>query len=452
MRPMTGLLQKVANRGVFAIALVVVPVLPFGSGIGSGSVALALEDDPPARYASKKTKRVQAMSPAFSRVFQRIADAADAGKWDIMKARLDLILEKIDRYSRYEQAMTWNYVGYYYYEVEDFPAATRAYQKVIDLQDYLTDAFVARTLYSIAQLHYVQEDYRKTIATMYEWMEISDIVSPGNKVLLGQAYYQIKEYDKALRWVEEAIADYETEGKIPEENWWGIQKVIYYDKKNLRKVTEILETLVVHYPKAKYWQQLGGMYGELGRDLDRLVAYDLLYLQNFLKKDTRLRGLAYMYMGAKVPYKAAQIVEWGMKEGYIDESVNDLKMLAEALYAAQEVKRSIPLMERAARMSEDGVLMERLAGMYLSDDQYQEAAEAAIEARSKGKLKRPGGNYMNEGMALSGLKRYKEAEKAFRKALEYERTKRAAQDWIDWVLSEKKRENEIRKSRELYAS
>lgn len=453
MRRQTKLLQRIAECGVFAMVLAVMPAMVSNSGLKLGSVTAAAEDDSPAsRFGSRKTKRVQAMSPAFSKRFQRVADAAEAGKWDQMKARLDQLLEDMDRHSKYEQAMTWNYLGYYYYEVQNYKAATDSYQKVIDFHEHLTDAFVARTLYSIAQLYYVQEDYRKAINTLYEWMEISESVTPTNKVLLGQAHYQVKELDKALRWVEEAIADYETEGKVPEENWWGIQKVIYYDKKNLRKVTEILEELVVHYPKAKYWRQLGGMYGELGRDLDRLVAYDILYLQNFLNKDTRLRGLAYMYLGADVPYKAAQIVEWGMKNGVIEESPNDLKMLAEALYAAQEVKRSIPIMERAAHMSEDGGLMERLAGMYLSDDQYEEAIKAANEARRKGKLRRPGGNYMNEGMALVGLKRYNDAEKAFRKAKEYERTKRAAEDWITWVRAERKRLDEIRKSQERYAS
>lgn len=446
-------LQKIATYGALALVLMTMPALVSNTGVNLGSLAVAAEDDrPKSKYAEKKTKRVQAMSPAFAKKFQKIDEAAQAGNLPEMKVGLDEITQDMDRYSEYEQATTWNYLAYYYYEVEDLKAALNAYQKVVSFYEYLTDAFVARTLYSIAQLHYLQEDYRKAIDAMYEWMDVTENVTPESKMLLCQAHYQVGEFDQSLRWVEEAIADYQSEGKVPKENWWRIQRAIYYDKKNMPKVAEILETMVVYYPKARYWRQLGGIYSELGRDLDTLVAYDVLHIQNLLEKDMHLRNLAHMYLGAEVPYKAAQIIEWGMKKGYIEESVKDLKMLAEALYQANEVKRSIPIMERAAKMSDDGVLMERLAGMYYNDDQYKEAIDAANEARRKGGLKRPGGNYMYEGMALASLERYSEAEKVFRKAAEYEKSKKAAQGWIKYVQNEKRRLDEIRKSRERFSS
>ncbi len=446
-------LRKFASNGVLVLALAAMPALVANIGLGSGSLAQAAEEErPPSKYANKKTKRVQAMSPAFAKKFQPIDEAAQAEDWVTMKAGLDEIIEKSDRYSEYELATTWNYLAYYYYEAENLKAALNAYQKVVSYHEFLTTPAIARALYSIAQLHYVQEDYKKAIEAMYEWMDIAETVTPANKMLLCQAHYQVEEFDKALRWVEEAIADYQAEGKVPKENWWRIQQAIYYDKKDMPKVTEILETLITYYPKAKYWRQLGGMYNELGRSMDSLVAYDSLHLQKLLEKDIHLRNLAHMYLGAEVPYRAAQIMEWGMKKGFIEESSKDLKILAEALYRANEVKRSIPIMLRAAKMAEDGVLMERLAGMYFSDDRFEETIEAANEARRKGGLKRPGGNYVFEGMALASLKRFTEAEKVFLKAAEYEKSKKAAKNWIKYIKSEKRRYDEIRKNKERFKS
>ena len=58
-------------------------------------------------------------------------------------------------------------------------------------------------------------------------------------------------------------------------------------KNNYNKVISILEKLVKHYPKWTYWRQLGGMYGEREREMDRLVATEVVYLNGQLTKRAR---------------------------------------------------------------------------------------------------------------------------------------------------------------------
>ena len=102
--------------------------------------------------------------------------------------------------------------------------------------------------------------------------------------------------------VNAAIADVESKGILPKEGWWSLQRVLYYEKGDYKRVVSILEKLIKHYPKWTYWKQLGGMYGSKERDIDQLVAYDVVYLNGELSSETDVMSMAYMYLGAEVPF------------------------------------------------------------------------------------------------------------------------------------------------------
>jgi hypothetical protein len=48
--------------------------------------------------------------------------------------------------------------------------------------------------------------------------------------------------------LESAITDVESKGILPKEGWWGLQRVLYYEKDDYKRC-QILEKLVKHYPK-----------------------------------------------------------------------------------------------------------------------------------------------------------------------------------------------------------
>ena len=132
-------------------------------------------------------------------------------------------------------------------------------------------------------------------------MAESTIVGNDARGLLAQIYYQLERKADALDMVEFAINDVEAKGILPKERWWSLQRVLYYEKNDYKRVTSILEKLVKHYPKWTYWKQLGGMYGEQEREMDRLVASELVYLNNKFDKESQVMGMAYMYLGQRSP-------------------------------------------------------------------------------------------------------------------------------------------------------
>ena len=58
------------------------------------------------------------------------------------------------------------------------------------------------------------------------------------EVLLAQIYYQLDRKQESLWiWLEFAINDVEAKGLLPKERWWSLQRVLYYEKNDYKRVT-----------------------------------------------------------------------------------------------------------------------------------------------------------------------------------------------------------------------
>ena len=114
-------------------------------------------------------------------------------------------------------------------------------------------------------------------------------------VLKSQAYYQLKDYQKGIENINLAIAEADSKGEMPKENWLILQRAMYYSLNQSDKVVEVLERLVKLYNKPEYWVQLGGMYGETGAEKKQLAILEAAYQQGFMKSKSDLRQLSQVY-------------------------------------------------------------------------------------------------------------------------------------------------------------
>ena len=107
------------------------------------------------------------------------------------------------------------------------------------------------------------------------------------------------------------------------------------------------------------------MYGEREREMDRLVSTELIYLNGQLNKESEVMSMAYMYLGAEVPYRAAKIIDRGMKDGFVERSSKNLEVLGTAWYQARDLDSAVVALEAASEKADTGNLQARLAGIYL---------------------------------------------------------------------------------------
>ena len=201
------------------------------------------------------------------------------------------------------------------------------------------------------------------------------------------------------------------------------------------------------FPKVSYLRQVAGLNGEVGNERKRLTTYDALYLNGSLSNESEILNLGYMYLGQEIPYKAGKIIETGMTKGVIKGSSKNTETLANAWAQANEHKKAIPALKKAAELSDKGLLWARLAGVHFDAGNFDDAAAAAKKADEKGGLKNRAANQMLRGMALFNVKKFEGALQAFRQAKQTKRSFSDARKWETYTLSELERLRALEESK-----
>ncbi|WP_105102190.1 tetratricopeptide repeat protein [Microbulbifer pacificus] len=440
MTTVTKGLSRLVLRTSVALPLMLAPAVSVTvlEAVGvSGSFAQV-------QAAEQKTRKTPAMRESAFKYLGKAQEAADAQNWQAALAALKEMEAGKDKLNGYEAAQMYYFYGYVYYSMEKYPQAITYYKKVLQQgEENLPVALEVGTLLTIAQLYFVTEDYKQAVDYLNKWFAVADNINADSYALRSQAYYQLGDNGKALADINKAVSMYEQEGKIPKENWYGLQRFLYYDKNDYKQVTNILEKLVKHYPKGEYYKQLAGMYGELKREDDMLHMMEAAYIAGALQKEKELLNMAYLYMGAEMPYKGAKVIDKGIKEKKIERTSKNLETLAQAYQMAQELQKSIPELEAAAGMSDKGDIYSRLASIYLDLDKNEQAVDMGAKALKKGGVKREDQLYIVLGMANANLKKYDDSLKFFKKALNDKRSEKFAKQWITFVESEQEREKQL---------
>jgi tetratricopeptide (TPR) repeat protein len=357
------------------------------------------------------------------------------------------ILDKVKampKLSAYETAQLYSFYGFLYYNSEQYPRAITAYDTVLKQPD-LPEALQQQTLKTLAQLKFVVEDYQGGIDYARQYMEIVG-PDPDMYALIGTAYYQMDQVPKIIEPVEKAVALARERGTTVKEQWWLLLRVAYWDKDDFQKVKEILETLVVNWPKKEYWTQLSGIYFELKDEPRQLAAYEAAYDQGLLERSGELVQMAQLFMQAEVPYKGSRVMEKGFEEKKIERTVRNLRLYSQAWQLAQEYRKAIPPLNEAAGMSDDGDLYARLATSYLNLSEYKNCIDASRKAIDKGKLKYTGNTWLIFGMCQYESKQLASAKSSFRNAAKDKKSAKNARNWIAFVESEQSRLRQLEAS------
>ena len=430
-------------------ALLAVPVLaaqlalsPTAVGPMLGGVASVVAQESGGK--EQETRRTPALR---NKVYEKLAEAQTAAEAKDLATASKILDEMLagrrdNELNSYELANVYNLYAFIHYSREDFGKALEAYENVIAQPD-IPLAMEINTRFTVAQLYFVQERWQAGIDALLKWFAMTETPNTNAYVLLSQGYYQLQDYDKALKNIEIAIKDYEDKNRIPKEQWYNLARFLYAEKNMVAEATQTLRDLITYYPKKQYWVQLSFMYSEQNKEKLQLATMDTAYVQDMLEKDGEYRNMASLFLNAEVPYKAAKVLEKGFAEKVVEDTSKNWELYAGALRQAQEVKDAIPAMEKAAAKSDDGDLYARLGNIYLDADQNEKAIEAINKGLERGGVKRPDNARLVLGMAYFNTKQYKEAREAFRAAGRDERSKKYASQWIAYMDSELERQQKL---------
>lgn len=418
-----------------AILGVAVYIAPATHSALPGGIVQAQEE----AKSERKLKRVPALRGKVYEQLARAQAVGDEGNIDEAIAILDEVQGKMDSMNSYERAMMYNFYGFVYYNAEDYAQAFESFKLVVEQQP-IPESFEQGTLFSLAQLSLMQEKYDDVIHYLERWEALNKGKIPAkNYVLKAQAMYQNKKYQEAAGFIELAIATQEDnpEDGIADENWYILQRAIYYELKQPKKVTDVLVKLVRYYDKPKYWLQLGGMYGEIGQEKKQLAVMEAAYQMGYVETGNDMFNLAQLYYYHQVPYKGARLMEEAMENGKLARNLKNLRFLSQCYAASKDSDKAIPVMQAAAELSEDGELNAQLAQLFLNTEKWDQAIENAQIALDKGGIRSPGTAHLVIGMALFNKQQFAEALNALAEAEKFKGTSRMAKQWLKYVSSEK---------------
>jgi tetratricopeptide (TPR) repeat protein len=410
-------------------------------GIFVAGSAYAQDDERKERDA-QKTKQAQAVS---KEVYDRIQKAQELMDADDSQAALRLLnsLKTKKGLTEYELQNVLNYIGFVHYNLDNIAAAIATYEEMLRIPS-IEDQIRKQTLYTLAQLATMEEDYNKALRLLDEWFVLETNPAPEPYILYAQNLYQINRYSDMVKPIETAMAVAVKREKPVKEDWYVLLNFAYFQQEDYVKVRDIQKILLMNWPKKRYWFSLAGAYTELGEEQNLVGAYDAAHTQGLFEKESEFVTMAQLYMQHEVPYKAAVLLDSEMEKGRVTKNAKNYRLLSQAWSLAAEDERSIPALQQAARLSDEGELNLRLGNAHLNLGQYGECVAAIQDGIKKGGIKSPDNAQISLGMCLYNQKKYREAIAAFRQAGKTSRSRKISNQWVNVINSDIERNEQIR--------
>jgi tetratricopeptide (TPR) repeat protein len=380
--------------------------------------------------------KVVGMSERVFEVLGEAQAALDLEDYAGARAILETSLER--KASTYERAHMLNVIGYSWYEEDELDRALDVYAEALALEDLPQSMLVTLRL-TMGQVNLVNEDYSEAEKHLRALLALPEQNIPSNEVLLAASLMGQERFADALPPLQRAIAAEEAGGNPPRENWLSMLASVYYETDDFGAMRDVIERLVLLYPREQYVMNLAALHGQLGDSEKQLALVESLLDDDRLEQPSNLRMIVSLYLGEELPYKAATLLDRELASGRIESTVSNLEMLSQAWYMSAETEKAIAPLAKAAELSESGDLYLRLARLHMDAYQWAEASAAATSAIDKGGLRQEGQAWLLGGMANVRLKKFANAREQFKEALQYEYTEKYADQWLKYASAEEQR-------------
>ena len=365
---------------------------------------------------------------------------------DIGEARYDVAFEKLQSlsakaYGSYYQAVLAQLLGQVEWARSNYGSALAGFEKALAL-DALPDAAHFSLMYQIAQLYYLENRYNEALDSLGMWMcrVPAEEINANSYMLQASIYAQKEEWSQVVAAIEKAISISDE----PKEAWYQLKLASHFELEQLAEAAQTLEILIQNWPVHKsYWMQLSQIYYKLEMQDKALSVIALAYRRQMLEKQTDILYLSSLYSNNNVPFKAASILQKGIRDGLVTASRKNWIMVADAWYAAAELDDALAAYEIAGEVSDDGETDLRRAYILVDMERWSEASTAIAVALEKGGLTagNTGDAYVIQGMTEFNLGNYNKAMTAFGHASKYPKAKMTAQQWINHLREEQARKS-----------
>ncbi len=294
--------------------------------------------------------------------------------------------------------------------------------------------------YSTAQLLIHIDKPKEGLTYLSKWLANEANPKADAYILAATAYYYTENYKQLIVHAEKALALI----KKPPVNWYELLLAGYYELKDYKGATSVLENIIIKYPeKSYYWLQLAGIYQQIEQEEKALALYELAYAKGILNKGEKIQLIKrYRYMD--MPFKAATLIEKEMAIGDLKADKETLSLLVDSWVLAEETdKAKSVFLEIITRFDDDRARL-RLGQIYIDDEEWSEALKILDV-----KLQTEDKKLISKINLLLGIAQYYSddfngATRAFTNSLSDAETEDQAKWWLDYLKrtgAHKKRES-----------
>jgi tetratricopeptide (TPR) repeat protein len=344
--------------------------------------------------------------------------------FDKAQQKLDSLLEDLPSRAT-DKAYVFHSQGTLYLYQERHEAARNYYLKSYRLQalNEKTTVALAQTLASLA-MHF--GEYQEAIDFLKVCLDYKE--EPATKQIylaLGTAYYQLKEYAKAVNPLETAMSRFK-----PDKSVHLMLFAAYYELARKGKAAGVLEKVIRIWPEEeRYWLQLASLYLELKKYDLSLEILQLAFTKGLLLKQSELLQYVYTLYEKGLSYKAAMVLSRALDNGSVERNYKNQSLLATLYVEAREEEAALEAFKTVSQYASDGKEDLYIAQLSYDRELFKDSIEHAKAALKKG-VKNPGAAYMLMASSHMELGENNKAKSNLEKAATYKATKKAALQWL----------------------
>jgi len=399
----------------------------------------------PASYAQqsscniKRKVNAKALTETSFKSLNDIYEDIGDEKYNEAAAALNKMLSR-SRGDTYEQAIIHQALAQVEWARERFDAALASFEKAVALDTLPNHAHFA-LMYQISQLYAMKDRNREALQKLDLWMCTvpAEQVTSAAYVLKASIYAKMENYRESLKAIEQAISM----DKNPREPWYQLKLAAHFELEQFPSAADTLKLMIQRWPDKKtYWTQLSSIYVKLKRDKDALAVQAAAYRRGMLSTESEVKQLANLYQYLEIPYKAAAVMEKGINEKVITSNMKNWDLVGQSWYQAEEMDKALAAYKRAGQASSDGKIDLKRAYILVDLENWSEGREALSASLRKGGLedRKVGEAYLLKGMCEFNLGNNRQAREDFGQATRFERTRSPAQQWINHMNEEQRRQ------------
>ena len=306
-------------------------------------------------------------------------------------------------------------LGSLYLQTKQYANAAGALEKSLGTGQLAAADSTARVKL-LGQIYYQVKNYGKTVEYGQQYLK-SAPNDTDTMVIVGQSYYLQKQYKPAGDMMRKVIRS--VKGR-PNETWLQLLMSIEYEQNNEAGVRDSLEDLIRYYPKDRYWRDYLALVEKDLRGAPTKTALDLLRFRlssGAMQNAKDYTDMAELALQEGLPGDAQRALEKGKVAGVIGEGPQagrHERLMTMATEQAAPDKANLAAGESEAAAMPTGDADVLFGEAYWTYGDYASAVEAIQRGLGKG-VENEDDAQLRLGMALLGTGDKAGAAAAFKK-------------------------------------